>query len=215
MRTVASQALVGMCFLGAASAAPKSVSTTTASTPLVTPPPLLPRDGDFVITLANLHTAAIMTANGDQQAIVAPQETNIFVIPTGWSGRVAMYEQGYVISDRASLLEASFLADSSGDAVMAIDVSYVDAFTVPIVCKCNGEVALGCNVDFNPTCPQDLKLNDKTCMNPYRDEQGVPSDNIFGACAGMAYTYPTDDQASKMDIPGCSRNLDCCVGTAC
>lgn len=31
----------------------------------------------------------------------------------------------------------------------------------------------------------------------------------------MAYTYPTDDTATKVDLPGCSRSTTCCIGTAC
>lgn len=36
-----------------------------------------------------------------------------------------MYEEGYDVVDRGSLFEGSFMVGASGNAVMAMDVSYV------------------------------------------------------------------------------------------
>ncbi|KAI1405334.1 hypothetical protein F4819DRAFT_482852 [Hypoxylon fuscum] len=126
-----------------------------------------------------------------------------------------MYEDGYDVLNRASLFEGSFIPDVSGSAVMAVDVSYVDGFTIPMVCECNNHVVLGCNLNLHDMCPEELKLNEKTCINPYRENIEAPEENIFEACAEIAYTYPTDDLATKVDIGGCGNNISCCMGTAC
>ncbi|KAI1655274.1 Osmotin, thaumatin-like protein [Daldinia decipiens] len=184
--------------------------------------------GDFVFTVINSHTAAVSTLHQEgagsptatreynQANTIAPGDTITFAVPTGWFGRMAMYEKDFDVIDRATLLEGSFFMNS-GHAIMAMDVSYVDAFTVPMVCECDDQVQFGCNLNLQEICPKDLQLNGKTCANPYRDDPQHPPgpENIFQDCRGMAYTYPTDDTATKVDLPGCSRSTTCCIGTAC
>ncbi|KAI0893798.1 hypothetical protein F4806DRAFT_136232 [Annulohypoxylon nitens] len=204
-------------------------TSTAAIAPQVTEPPQATAEaGEFMFTLINSHTAPVVTIHAHgagqpgavgkdtQPHTMSQGQTDTFAVPTGWSGRVAMFEDGYnKILDRATLLEGSFMVNQ-GSARIALDVSYVDAFTVPMVCECNGAVALGCNLDMNGNCPQNLSLNAKTCMNPNRDHlKGAPAYNPFEACKGMAYTYPQDDLATKYDMPGCSRSTTCCIGTAC
>ncbi|KAI1774988.1 Osmotin, thaumatin-like protein [Hypoxylon cercidicola] len=224
------RALVVLCLLEASWAAPASEITAAScvvEAPEPTPEPSVSADGNFVVTVVNSHTAAISTSHfqgagsptairhDNEGNIVAPDETITFAVPTGWSGRLAMYEEGYDVVDRGSLFEGSFMVDESKNAFMALDVSYVDGFTVPLVCECNQEVVFGCNLDLHNMCPTELQLNAKTCLNPYREDLAPPINNIFEACAEMAYTYPTDDLATKVDIPGCSRSILCCIGTAC
>ncbi|KAI2462947.1 hypothetical protein F4781DRAFT_426765 [Annulohypoxylon bovei var. microspora] len=184
--------------------------------------------GEFVFTIVNSHTAPVVTMHGhgaggppalgkdNEPHTMSQGQTDTFAVPTGWSGRVAMFEDGYQkVLDRATLLEGSFMINQDR-ALIALDVSYVDAFTVPMVCECNGVVALGCNLNLNDICPKNLTLNAKTCMNPNRELlHGAPAYNPFEACKAMAYTYPTDDEATKYDMAGCSRSTTCCIGTAC
>ncbi|KAI1214180.1 uncharacterized protein F4807DRAFT_455825 [Annulohypoxylon truncatum] len=205
-------------------------NSTVLNAPQVTPAPnqATVEAGEFMFTLVNSHTAPVVTIHahgaGNPGAVGKDNEphtmsrgqTDTFAVPTGWSGRVAMFEDGYQkILDRATLLEGSFMVNQ-GSARIALDVSYVDAFTVPMVCECNDVVVLGCNLNMNDICPQNLTLNAKTCKNPNREVlHGAPAHNPFGACKGMAYTYPQDDLATKYDMPGCSRSTTCCIGTAC
>ncbi|KAI2609381.1 uncharacterized protein GGS25DRAFT_213034 [Hypoxylon fragiforme] len=184
--------------------------------------------GDYVFTIVNSHTAPVSTKhaqgagsptairNTNESSIIAPSQTVTFAVPTGWSGRMAMWEDGYVVADRASLLEGSFMPNPAEPAILALDVSYVDGFTVPMVCECNHAVVAGCNLNLHDVCPEELRPNNKTCANPYRDTP-PPRDeeNIFVSCKGMAYTYPIDDLATKVNIAGCERNITCCIGTAC
>ncbi|KAI1467608.1 Osmotin, thaumatin-like protein [Daldinia caldariorum] len=219
-------ALLGFCH--AAMATPIE----DVSPPAVTQPPQVAtavgQAEEFIFTVINSHTAAVSTLHVagagsppvtkvvNEANTIAPGETISFAAPTGWFGRLALYEHGYDIVDRATLLEGSFFMN--GDhASMAMDVSYVDAFTVPVVCECEGKVQLGCNLDLQEVCPKELQLNGKTCVNPYRDDPQHPpgAENIFKDCQGIAYTFPTDDLATKVDLPGCSRSITCCIGTAC
>ncbi|KAI1371708.1 Osmotin, thaumatin-like protein [Hypoxylon crocopeplum] len=206
-------------------------SVSVAPQPTATTNQAPPSDGNFMFTVVNSHTAPVSTfheegagsptviRNNNPANTIAPGETVTFAAPTGWSGRLAMFEDGYgdKVLDRGSLLEGSFMKFPSGDAVMALDVSYVDGFTVPMVCECNQTIVLGCNLNLNDVCPKELQLNAKTCKNPYRDQHTPPTseENVFRDCETMAYTYPTDDLATKVDIAGCSRSTTCCIGTAC
>ncbi|OTB05551.1 hypothetical protein M426DRAFT_10596 [Hypoxylon sp. CI-4A] len=199
--------------------------------PKTTPPATLPshNPNDYVFTVVNSHTAPVYTTHGhgfnsppaiykkNEGDLIQPNETVAVAVPTGWNGRLAMFEDGYTKNlDRATLLEGSFIHNMDlGTAIISIDVSYVDAFTVPMVCECNGKVILGCNLDLHHICPESLRADEKTCSNPTRDHGGIPPQNIFEDCAQMAYTFPTDDLATHNNIPGCGRSITCCIGTAC
>ncbi|KAI1752564.1 hypothetical protein F4782DRAFT_530431 [Xylaria castorea] len=195
--------------------------------PTTTPRAVINQDdfrSEYVVTLVNSHTNAITTAHGqnegsptaihDDEGILEANSTAIIAVPTGWAGRVAIAEAEVPIRDRASLLEGSFLVQGGVDALIALDVSYVDGFTVPIVCACGDETVLGCNLNLLETCPDEYRVDAGTCMNPLRDG-GDPTYNIFGECASIAYTFPKDDKATTMGIVGCEKSILCCVGTAC
>ncbi|KAI1342471.1 hypothetical protein F5Y15DRAFT_412976 [Xylariaceae sp. FL0016] len=98
---------------------------------------------------------------------------------------------------------------------MALDVSYADGFTVPIVCGCDGIIKLGCNLDLLAKCPQEYKHGAKSCRNPHRSGLVSGVQNLFADCEALAYTYAYDDVATVNGIPGCPTNVTCCVGTAC
>ncbi|KAI1136906.1 hypothetical protein F5Y05DRAFT_414627 [Hypoxylon sp. FL0543] len=187
--------------------------------------------GDYTVTLTNSHTAPVVTIHGqgadsptavgkdNEPHTMSLSEIATFALPTGWSGRVALYEDGYLNNsflDRATLLEGSFENNALDTAVIALDVSYVDGFTVPLVCECKNTIVMGCNLDLHPMCQPNSTMNAKTCANPNREfKVGVPPTNPFNDCQGLAYTYPQDDNATKYDPEGCSRQISCCIGTAC
>ncbi|KAI1505241.1 hypothetical protein F5X99DRAFT_275644 [Biscogniauxia marginata] len=188
---------------------------------------------EYVLTVVNLHTAALSTEhhnnNGTPTAIKEFEEPHtigvgasaILAVPTGWAGRIAITEATYPINDRASLIEGSFLIQNSvpssptKDAKFALDVSYVDGFTVPVVCLCGGKVMLGCNLDLNEMCPDQYRLNATTCINPHRDGKVQGVENIFKDCSPMAYTLPGDALGTINGFPGNESSVTCCVGTAC
>ncbi|KAI1133078.1 hypothetical protein F5Y10DRAFT_229278 [Nemania abortiva] len=132
-----------------------------------------------------------------------------------WAGRIAMAEANTPIRDRASLLEGAFKSQmGEPNARITLDVSYVDGFTVPIVCECGGEVVLSCNLNLLEMCPIEYRLDAATCMNPLRDG-GNMANNFFKDCASLAYTFPSDDLATINGVRGCEASIRCCVGTAC
>ncbi|KAI0000609.1 Osmotin, thaumatin-like protein [Xylariaceae sp. FL0662B] len=191
------------------------------------PVPRAAGGGPYIITLVNSHTAAITTQRAQnlavqtavraerEQATIEPHGSAIIEAPTGWAGRVAVQEAGYDMSDRDSLLEGSFIVQEDAKARITLDVSYVDGFTLPIVCICNSVVVLGCNLNLLEMCPDKYLLNNRTCMNPFRDAPPPGDSNFFSACSPMAYTYPTDDGATISVIDGCEERITCCVGTSC
>ncbi|KAI1492013.1 hypothetical protein F5X96DRAFT_433289 [Biscogniauxia mediterranea] len=184
--------------------------------------------GDYVVMVVNSHTAAISTAhrqNVGSPAVGGPNtigvgQTGMMAVPTGWAGVVAVGEVPYPLNDRASLIEGSFVDQYPSDPVRggkakaAFDVSYVDGFTVPIVCQCQGMVVMGCNLNLHQMCPGQYRFNEKTCINPHRDGQGAGVGNFFEACRPMAYTLPSDESTVN-GHPACVLGMTCCVGTAC
>ena len=127
------------------------------------------------------------------------------VYPTGWAGRITI---GIDDTNAAgSKIEGSFTGMPN------IDVSYVDGYTVPIVCSCSNEPVSGCNVDLWKTGKQCPKKDGETCINTISlTSPDGPVMPFFAPCAGAAYTFPNDNLADK----GCqTHEMDCCIGTSC
>ncbi|KAB5517542.1 hypothetical protein GE09DRAFT_1230894 [Coniochaeta sp. 2T2.1] len=157
--------------------APKTVAATAIT-----------RGPDFVtFTITNHHTAPIYTKHEvnegysterDRMATPGVMEVGAiaeFAVPTGWGGRVAVVENGggrSIIGDE-SLIEDNYVVpnrDGFTVAVANVDVSYVDGFTVPIVCGCEGAgLVTGCSKDpwkLGTPCPADNGVG--SCKNPLR-----------------------------------------------
>ncbi|KAI5917452.1 hypothetical protein F4810DRAFT_717691 [Camillea tinctor] len=198
----------------------------------------IPSKRDYTVTVINSHTAAISTQHGENVGAPTAIKENtgplhtlgvgeraMFAVPTGWAGRVAIAETPYPITDRVSLIEGSFVVQSAPglvvdknenqSATLVFDISYVDGFTVPIVCGCQGNVLMGCNLDLHKMCPHKYRLNKKTCINPHRDGMVPGVDDFFKDCQPMAYTLPHDDLATVNAPQVCDYSITCCVGTAC
>jgi len=157
--------------------------------------------------------------SGDMQpGVIATKATTEFVVPTGWAGMVALGEARHGTPRDTSLVEASFVRwDFLGMAVAAIDVSYVDAFTVPIVCKCAKKVVTGCNKPLFGLnkCPSEDMTDYGACMNPTRPyPEGTTASPFFAPCQSAAYTFAKDDLATSYGE--CQAGLiTCCVGKKC
>lgn len=147
---------------------------------------------------------------------LAPGASSEMVVPYSWAGRIAVAREDQELTGtKESLIEASF-----SDWGVFGDVSFVDGFTVPITCSCNGKPFLGCNTDlFNQPkgikCP---KLVGGACVNPARGTKTSKDLNgaapFFNECLNSAYTWDTDDHASDKDNT-CNGYMSCCVGTDC
>ncbi|KAI0602005.1 hypothetical protein F4775DRAFT_588824 [Biscogniauxia sp. FL1348] len=219
--------VAGLTFFTTSTRPPPTTTTTNhththtpAPRAIQAPPPLLH------ITLVNAHTAPLSTAHASNAGAPAPVRgptrpgtlavgaTAAFAVPTGWAGRVVVAEaeaDGLGLG-LGSLVEAGFTVwRDFGVAVADVDVSYVDAYTVPIVCSCEGVAVSGCNKDLFAlhTCPN---LQHGVCLNDaLHAESATP---FFAPCSHSAYTFPADNAANSY---GRCQNghITCCVGTAC
>lgn len=98
----------------------------------------------------------------------------------------------------------------------AYDVSYIQGYSVPIVCSCSDNLNAGCNIPLfwgKAKCPELGPGN--TCLNPLRDSaqgRGTAGHPFFDPCQGAAMIYPNDYDGVK----NCPVNeISCCVGHGC
>ncbi|OIW26283.1 hypothetical protein CONLIGDRAFT_706427 [Coniochaeta ligniaria NRRL 30616] len=185
----------------------------------------------MTITVINKHIAPVSTYHaheaGGPTAVwgaagagtMAKGATASYALPTGWAGNIAVVEYGgprNIVGDE-SLIEANFKKpDGYSVAVADVDVSYVNGFSVPIVCSCVGAgVVTGCNKNLwgLNSCAND---NGKgSCKNPLRSDQtATAATPFFKPCQGGAYTYVNDHNANSFGVCQSGR-ITCCIGTAC
>ena len=174
--------------------------------------------GDFTLKIENKYGSPLSLAYGNnaggpgakgnpKDGMLATSTTITY--PTGWAGRVTLGMDG---NGAGSKIEGSFTG------LPDIDVSYVDGYSVPIVCSCGNDATpiTGCNLDLfkMETCNQTgTTLDDKTCINDVSPKSADgPAPAFLAPCAGAAYTYPNDNDANM----GCqSTVMTCCVGSSC
>ncbi|KAL8831491.1 MAG: hypothetical protein Q9191_000832 [Dirinaria sp. TL-2023a] len=136
------------------------------------------------------------------------------VYPTGWAGRIMIGKS----DDPAVLNRGSMIVGSFINGFSSFDVSYIEGYSVPIVCSCQGTVVAGCNTALEHTgteCPEPGPAD--TCYNPLRSSAQAPgtqADPFFQPCQGNAMTYPQDFQ--PVTNPHCDDSaIYCCVGSSC
>ncbi|KAL8846325.1 MAG: hypothetical protein Q9221_008565 [Calogaya cf. arnoldii] len=147
-------------------------------------------------------------------------DCDVWSFPPGQNDRVHI-GGGPGAPDSGTLFEYNVAA---GGGFHAMDVSYVEGFSVPMMCtdKSNGFKS-GCGIDlFNVgTCPTGGSAGG-VCKNPQgpggdRDsavkwcEACSPPDPFFAPCAAAAYTFPTDDDAVD---GGAGLDITCVVGAS-
>lgn len=211
-----------------------SPTTTTTSKQQAAPEPTKPATGgnakgpsdpnSLTIQVTNKMNVAIMTAGTSNAEVANLMKANFakpnelaagasdeVVVPLDWAGRIAVAKKGTSILGRESLIEASFHKSGA-----TIDVSFVDGWTVPIVCSCDGKVQSGCTDDLmsmGGSCPMPFSGG---CQNPHRGtttqkDSDSGAHPFFASCKGAAYTWDTDDNASIFGT--CKGTISCCVGT--
>ncbi|KAL8796053.1 MAG: hypothetical protein Q9195_001629 [Heterodermia aff. obscurata] len=133
--------------------------------------------------------------------------TTFYSFPTGWAGRIYV---GKTTDPANSKIEGSITGTPD------MDVSYVDGYSVPIVCTSAGKVS-GCNTELfglnGNKCGQNVDISDfQICKNPALTLNDGPADSFFAPCQGKAYTYPNDNDANYSNVDA---TTNCCIGTAC
>lgn len=143
-----------------------------------------------------------------QPGVLEPSKTSTLVVPTGMGVNMAF----------GSSVLGSTVEMNRARPQAHIDVSFVEGYTLPIVCSVKGSLPLtGCNLDLweyaaNVTrapCPDTQPWG---CKNTGRFVNG-PALAFFAPCSGAAYTYDRDNRANQ----GCNgaEEFHCCVGTKC
>ena len=122
------------------------------------------------------------------------------------------------MDDSGSKIEGSYESSILGVAGQPdIDVSYVDGYSVPITCYSNGMFVSGCNIDLfaqqNVSCGDADLVEGPICLNRAKSlGANATAPPFFAACAGAAYTFPTDDKANRWGVGALTT---CCIGTDC
>jgi hypothetical protein len=197
-----------------------TVFKTPASTPEPSPTVQKPKDvssgASLTISITNLYGTPLSIGLGSNYGGPTPdgnpEPTTIasalsYTFPVGWAGRISV---GKSLSGCNSLIEASY--DPTWPR--AIDVSYVDGYSVPITCSVNDKAVTGCNIElFDQGIECDTPLDNGACPNSARNHDNGPPAAFFSACQGSAYTFPKDDTATNGGITGLE--ISCCIGTSC
>lgn len=186
-------------------------ATIPASAISVAPAPV--NAGVMTIAITNYWTAPLSVSyfqNSDSpSAVGAPQPaplgtTTQVVFPTNWAGRIVI---GKTTDADGSKIEGSTTVWND------IDVSYVDGFSVPIVCSNATAPVTGCNInlwDVSGPC-NDTVGEDAVCLNPMQGVPDGPAAPWFLPCQGVAYTFPNDNVANDGNTG--TADISCCVGT--
>ncbi|ROW06803.1 hypothetical protein VMCG_04225 [Cytospora schulzeri] len=159
-------------------------------------------------TVVNKHSEAISTSHAHQAGG-----------PTAVSGgNVAINDAGYDANGDFAIIEANHgQTEWFKVAVVGVDVSYVDGFSLPISCSCNGVVVTGCNKNLSAlgTCPYKDKYGKNACINPKRADRSAKSAApLFAPCQGVAYTFQKDHDANNYGEFQIG-HVSCCIGTDC
>ena len=188
-----------------------STATIPASVISVAPAPV--NAGVMTIGINNYWTAPLSVSyfqNSDSpSAVGAPQPGPLgtstqVVLPTNWAGRIVI---GKTTDAEGSKIEGSTTVWND------IDVSYVDGFSVPIVCSNATAPVTGCNInlwDVSGPCYNPVG-SDAVCLNPMQGVPDGPADPWFLPCQGAAYTFPNDNAANDGNTG--TSYVSCCIGT--
>ncbi|KAL2059352.1 hypothetical protein ABVK25_000644 [Lepraria finkii] len=165
--------------------------------PNLGPKPAFAGGPDLTINVINSFGSPLSIFYGSNAGAPTPLEnpgsgtlaySTQVLFPSDWAGRITI---GQNYDPKGSKIEASF---SGPNYVPDVDVSYVDGYSVPISCECEGVAVTGCNVELfhaGQTC-QD-KGAGPICYNPEENVPDGPASSFFAPCVGAAYTYPNGE----------------------
>ncbi|KAL8714749.1 MAG: hypothetical protein Q9220_001262 [cf. Caloplaca sp. 1 TL-2023] len=143
----------------------------------------------------------------------------VWTFPPGWGGRVNVGG-----GDGAPFGSTLYEGNVNGSKA-AMDVSFVEGFSVPMMCTDNGNGKMsGCAIDLwkgTAPCPTGGSEGG-VCKNPQgpggtRDSAKKacwacsPPDPFFGPCSAAAFTFPTDDEANDGEA---SLDISCVIGAS-
>jgi len=128
----------------------------------------------------------------------------VYKFPPNWDGIV---EVGYEPNIENSLIEGNTFGGE-----IDVDVSYVQGYSVPIVCSNDGRVVTGCNrqlFDYGVCPPSDIY--GRACRNSARASNAASAAPFFTPCQSAAIIFPTDG-GNFNGVPAAPRDITCCIG---
>lgn len=175
--------------------------------------------GVMTISIVNSYSVPLSLAFGSNAGAPPPignptptaigkGATTAYSFPTQWAGRIYV---GKSFQSEGSKIEGSVTGPPD------MDVSYVDGYSVPIICTSAGKSS-GCTTELfghnNNYCGQaGTSLSDfQICLNPKKNNDDGTADPFFAPCEHIAYTYPSDNAANQANVDA---TTNCCIGTAC
>lgn len=171
--------------------------------------------GDLLLNIVNKQGYALSIFYGSNSGpsisgnpgsgVLSASATTQLAVPTLYAGR-AIIGPDYDV--KASKIEWNW------SNVPDVDVSYVDGYSIPITCSCQGVAVTGCNKALwhdGIACPDVVA---GVCYNPEYDVPNGPANAFFAPCQGSAYTFPNDNGANSWNQCN-SGVIDCCVGPSC
>ncbi|CEJ93526.1 hypothetical protein VHEMI09107 [[Torrubiella] hemipterigena] len=191
-------------------AQPVDVQTTTVvDTPATTAPPHEARVAkQMTVKIVNNYGADIRTFHTGDFAVGKP---GVGVISKGQMAHLNN------MGDE-SLIEGSFVDQGNG-FVGDVNISFVDGFSVPIICSCDANgLTTGCSKDLNKIAKCPAPNGQGSCKNPQRFNINAKSPTpYFAPChaVGGAYTFPADDLSNNLNAKCPQEQYTCCVGTNC
>ncbi|KAL2040696.1 hypothetical protein N7G274_006675 [Stereocaulon virgatum] len=190
----------------------------TTLPPNQAPKPAFAGGSDLTINIINSYSIPLSIFYGSNAGAPTPVDnpgpgtlasSTQVLFPSDWAGRITI---GQNYDPEGSKIEASL---SGPNYIPDVDISYVDGYTVPISCSCQGVAVTGCNIElFNDgqNCPN--VGPGPICYNPEENVPDGPAAPFFAPCAGAAYTYPNDNAANSYGQCN-SGVIDCCIGSRC
>ena len=129
----------------------------------------------------------------------------VYSFPAKWDGII---EVGYEENVDNSLIEGNTFNER-----IDVDVSFVQGFSVPIVCSNDGVVVTGCNKQLFAygTCPPADMRGTRVCHNSAREPDAARAGPFFTPCQSAAITFPTDG-GNFNGVPSAPRDIVCCIG---
>ncbi|MCJ1446765.1 MAG: hypothetical protein MMC23_007272 [Stictis urceolatum] len=183
--------------------------------------------GTMTVTFINSMDTGLFMSFGDASggpgavglstsAVPLPTgEPYVATFNVGWSGCVAV---GHGLDSRGTKFEGAIAPDFP---YPSWDVSYVDGYTVPMVCSedsLDNKPLRGCNIELwdqqnGITCDDVRNDQGKLCFNNANNQQGwTQPEDFFQACEASAYVFPKDDCAT---VAKTSNTIVCCIGSNC
>ncbi|CAN8101566.1 unnamed protein product [Discula destructiva] len=174
------------------------------------------------ISTSIASNAGVALATGGATGTMAAGASASIVAPMNWAGNMAVGLAKYNAFDQPTLVEAG-LSDWGSGAMMDLDVSYVNGYTVSVTCACNDDAKTwlaGCSEDLwaQNTCGADGETDKQdsngVCINPTNDgtRGATAASPFFKPCEGKAYTFPADDK-SNSEGKCLGGAATCCIGT--